>query len=724
MRRARNRQEIRFAKREHRSTFPTKRNAPFCRTTVGVDACYTRAVTATLNPAQTNAVQHAHGPLLVLAGAGTGKTRVITHRIARLVNDLHVAPDSILAVSFTNKSASEMAERMTPLVGKDRARRLWLSTFHSFGMRFLSDEAKTILGGGHNRFVIFDQGDAVGLLREIARREGVLDRKLDLWSVLGRISAWKNKMLTPSDVDEGKARIKDVEYDLVAKDLYPHYQNALRSMRAYDFDDLVLVPTLALRDREDLREKWSTRFRFLLVDEFQDTNLVQLELVKLLGLANRNVCVVGDDDQSIYGWRGAEAANILDFEKTFSGATVVKLEENYRSFRPILEVANAAISRATGKRHDKVLRATRQGGDKVKLSVLGTQEQEARFVAEEIRGLRKEGRLYSDVAVLYRSNQQAALIEEELRVHGVPYRLFGGTKFFERKEVKDAVAYLRCVVNPNDELSFRRILNYPARGVGDTTVARIERRALAKGLSFAQVALRLDTVEGAGEQAAAATRRLGESLARARDNFEGGKNLAAHALGLLDEVGLRAALQSGDTELDKQRWASIEFVLRSLSRYEEKEQDQKPSLTTFLQRITMQFDDEEDTQENCVTLSTLHSAKGLEWNVVFLIGVNEGTLPHGRILDPKITEATPTDVEEERRLFYVGVTRARERLFISRCLRKEMRGKEIPLTPSRFLEGLPEEYVEHYSRDDAQPLSAEQTESNVTAFLAQLRGGP
>jgi DNA helicase-2/ATP-dependent DNA helicase PcrA len=670
-----------------------------------------------LNEAQSAAVAHDEGPLLVLAGAGSGKTRVVTHRIARLVEERGVPPDRILAVTFTHKAADELAERMAALIGHKRAAQLWLTTFHSFGVRFLREEARAALGEsaeGPARFVIFDQSDAVGLLREILRREGIADRKLDLWAVLARISLWKNKMVGPEDVPES-----DFEYDAVARAAYPHYEAALRSMRAFDFDDLVLAPVKLLRSSDALREKWSSRFRHLLIDEFQDTNKVQLELVRLLVGGRRNVCAVGDDDQSIYGWRGAEVGNILDFEKHFPGARIVKLEQNYRSRAPILEIANAVIGRSSVRRVGKVLRATRPGGDKVRLVVVGDDDQEARFVAQEIRRLRADaGILPGQVAVLYRSNLQARAVESALRAEGIPYQVVGGTQFFDRKPVKDAVAYLRVVVNPRDELSLRRILNYPARGIGDTTVARIERWAAARRTPFVDAVFQLDAIPDLPDAARRGAASLGAALAEARERFAAGRELAASARSLFDRVGLRAALQ----EEGPQRWLDVEHVLRSLDSYERSENAEKPSLAAFLQRITLRSNDDDYAPGDAVTLTTLHSAKGLEWPVVFLIGLNEGMLPHLRTMDPKLTEAAPTDVEEERRLFYVGVTRAQDRLYLCRFLRREVRGKWIPTAASRFLVGLPEAVLATVEYDDAAPVGHDETAALADALLVRLRG--
>ncbi len=667
-----------------------------------------------LNASQRAAVEHGDGPLLVLAGAGSGKTRVITQRIARLV-DRGIRPDSILAVSFTNKAAAEMGERMIPLVGRERSEKLWLSTFHSFGVRFLSEESKAL--GYSARFVIFDQGDAMGAVREIVRREGIGERKMDLFAVHARISLWKNQGVAPDEVVVG-----DFEYDAVARQVYPHYESALRNMCAVDFDDLVLLPVRILREHESVREKWRNRFRHLMVDEFQDTNRIQLDLVKLLANSFSNVCVVGDDDQSIYGWRGAEVENILDFEHHFAGAKIVKLEDNYRSRGSILAVANAAIARSKRKRHEKVLRAAKGVGAKVRICTTNDGEVEAKFVAAEIRALRSEGFQLGEMAVLYRSNLQARPVEEELRVNGLAYRVFGGTQFFDRKEVKDAVAYLRVTVNPRDEISLRRIVNYPARGVGDTTIERVARWALANDRSFADALARIESFDDVPDSAKRGVRNLFSALGQARERFKTGTDLAAAARQLFEGVGLHQTLTEEGGTTAQRRWGNVDYVLRSLERYEAKPGGERPTIAQFLTRITLKADGEGEATGDRVTLSSLHASKGLEFDVVFLLGLNEGQLPHSRTTDPKSTEAAPTDVEEERRLFYVGVTRARERLYLCRPRQRMMRGKTTPLVPSRFLEGLPDEHLEHYERDDGAPMEADETVSLGKAFLAQLRG--
>jgi superfamily I DNA/RNA helicase len=670
-----------------------------------------------LNAFQRAAVEHDTGPLLVLAGAGSGKTRVITMRIARLLSR-GVRPEQVLAVSFTNKAAEEMRQRMIPLVGKEAAGRLVLSTFHSFGVRFLQEENRIL--GYDGRFVIFDQADALGLVRELLRQNRATEgaRKLDAGAILARISLWKNELKAPETIAES-----DFEYDAVARELYPRYEAALRNMHAVDFDDLVLLPVRILEKHEALREKWRQRFRHILIDEFQDTNGGQLRSLRLLANEQRNVCVVGDDDQSIYAFRGADVRNILEFEDHFPGARVIKLEDNYRSYAAVLEVANAAIAQSAQKRHLKTLRAARGHGDKVRIVACDDPGHEARFVAEEIRELYRDRVAYRDMAVLYRSNLQARLIEDELRLAGVPYQLFGGTQFFDRKEVKDAAAYLRVVVNPRDDISLRRVLNYPARGIGDTTVERVNRVRLIKSVSLHDALEHAQALGDVPDNAKRSSRELLAALAEARAVFAGGRDYASAAGQLFERVGLKAALLEGDDPQGKRRWENVQFLLRSIERFEGRSGEGRPTLAQFLARITLRKDDEQedDGEPNRVTLSTLHGAKGLEFRSVFLIGAVEGQLPHTRTTDPKVTDATPTDIEEERRLFYVGVTRARDRLYISHFKRRLLRGRVVETPVSRFLEGLPEAATEPYTRAERPAMDTEEMADLAGALLAQLK---
>lgn len=671
---------------------------------------------AQLNEQQRAAVEHFRGPLLVLAGAGSGKTSVITRRIARLV-ERGVRPEAVLAVSFTNKAAAEMAERMVPLVGQRIAERLWLSTFHSFGVRFLGEENRAL--GYDGRFVIFDQGDALGLIKDLVKRIRKPDRALDTSAILTRISLWKNAFLAPDEV-----RPSALEYDEVAREVYPEYEKALRQMHAVDFDDLVVAPVRVLRDREDIRAKWQKRFSHLLIDEFQDTNRSQLELVRQLANEESNVCVVGDDDQSIYAWRGAEVGNILEFEQNFPGATVIKLENNYRSRQPILEVANAAIARSRGKRHAKQLVPTRGDGDRVRLVACHDVDAEAKFVAREIKRLQSEkGVALEDVAVLYRSNLQARQIEAELRNEGIAYRLFGGTQFFDRKEIKDAVAYLRVVVMPEDELSLRRIANHPPRGLGDTSLDRLAAHAARHRIPLAKAIEQADRIEGLPEVARRGASELHRAITTARSRIEARESLVTTTRALLEDAGLFTHVAQSDGKDGERRRDNLEFLMRSLERHESQRGSDVPNLVQFTNRLSLRFDGSEEEAGNRVTLSSLHSAKGLEFDYVFLVGCVEGYLPHSRTTDPKVTEAVVTDVEEERRLFYVGVTRAKERLYLSWPQRKNVRGRIAPYTPSRFLDGLPEEWTETQSPIDTRPLSYEETANAANAILAMLKAG-
>ncbi len=577
--------------------------------------------------------------------------------------------------------------------------------------------------------MVFDQGDSLGVVREVmhGQRRGSGLRKLDPAAVHARISLWKNQFKEPAEIAD-----TDVEYDAAAREVYPRYQAALRSMCSVDFDDLVALPVKLLRADQALRDKWRARLRYLLIDEYQDTNHCQLALIRELVGPERNLCVVGDDDQAIYGWRGADVRNILDFAEQFPGTRVVKLEENYRSRAPILGVANAAIARSTVARHAKVLQAVRGPGDLVRMVVADGPAEEAKYLAREMGVLRESGRRWADMAVLYRGNLQARLVEEELRAASIPYRLFGGTQFFDRKEVKDAAAYLRVVVNPRDEISLRRILNYPPRGIGDTTVERIERAARNLGRSFVEVARNLDRIDDVPEAARRGAASLFAALDAARERFRtDDAGLAPSARRLLDEVGLRTALAdvADGAASGARRIENVDALVGSIERFERSPPPalggERPSLGAFLARITLQTgdDEEEDEPGNVVTLSTLHAAKGLEFAVVFLVGCVEGQLPHARTIDAKVTDAAPTDVEEERRLFYVGVTRARERLYVCRPRGRSMRGKATPLAPSRFLEGLPEELLEHVEDKATAPLDTEEIAARTRAFLASLAPG-
>ncbi|MEM7433837.1 MAG: UvrD-helicase domain-containing protein [Myxococcota bacterium] len=662
-----------------------------------------------LNTQQRVAVEHERGPLLVLAGAGSGKTRVITSRIARLLGK-GVDPGRVLAVTFTNKAAQEMRERVGESVGRQAAESIWLSTFHSFGVRFVRQEADAL--GLGRRFTIFDQGDSLGIVRELLKTEADGDRRLDAQAVLSRISLWKNALShTPPRVP------KSDEYARAAAAVYDAYSATLEAMHAVDFDDLVVKPVKLLSERPAIRRRWADRFDHILVDEFQDTNEAQLALIRLLANADRNVCVVGDDDQSIYGWRGACVDNILDFESHFPGAKVAKLEHNYRSRAPILNVANAAIAKSPKRPYAKSLKASRAGGERVRLCSFPEPNEEAQFVAREIRALQRAGTSLSEVAVLYRSNNQAKRIEEELRVAGVPYRIFGGTKFFDRRVIKDAIAYLRVALNPRDELSLRRIVNTPARGLGVQSVAQLASYGEAARLTLYQSLRRATEVASLSPRARASAERLAKDLDRAGAAFRKG-SFRGPAEELFRATGLLTADTSDEA---KKHRANIEFLLGSIHRIEQRGPSDREALLHLLHHMALDSGDDEASEAGDeVTLSSLHSAKGLEFSVVFLIGCVEGVLPHSRVMDPKITDASSGDLEEERRLFYVGVTRARDLLYLTRARERVHRGRLTKLTPSRFLEGLPEEDTTDYQSEGSRELQRHEVADMAKALLDRL----
>ena len=676
---------------------------------------------ARLNPAQRDAVEHGDGPVLVLAGAGSGKTRVITHRITRLV-ERGVPPAAIVALTFTNKAAGEMRERVARMLGKQAsstARALTVSTFHSFGLGVLQRERSSVGG----TFTIFDQGDQTSLVKQLLRAAGA-DRAYDAQAVLARISNAKNAFQSTEDLPdkEGDA------YDEITKAIYPRYQAALRQYKAFDFDDLVCAVARLWQDDEAVRARWQAKYLYVLVDEYQDTNRAQLEMLRLLCGERRNVCAVGDDDQAIYGWRGADVRNILDFEGHFAGARVIKLEQNYRSRMSILSVANAVIAKRTDAKWRKVLFSDRETGDKVRVASASTPEVEATWVGKQIRRLlREEGKRACDVAVLYRSNGQSKLVEEALREQGVAHRVVGGTQFFERKEVKDVLAYMKLCMNPSDEISLRRIINYPARGIGETSLEKLALHAAERKWSLWEAVERVDALDDVGGPARDGCNALAKLVAEARRELFGAKKPPSEvARTIVDRVGFKGDFDSGSQNVATagKRWANVEGILGTLARREARTGATTDGLSAFLHTLTMDIETEAEDAGDLVTLSTLHGSKGLEFDVVFLIGCEEGYLPHARTIDARATDdlerAGSADIEEERRLFYVGVTRARDTLVISRARTRVLRGKAVPRIPSRFLLDVPPELLDEEDVKDEAPTPMRETAANVEAILAML----
>ena len=662
---------------------------------------------AGLNPPQREAVSHGGGPLLVLAGAGSGKTRVITYRIARLMAQ-GIPPEAIAALTFTNKAAEEMRERVARLVPERRsAQRLSMGTFHALGLHILRKEHEAL--GLPRGFVIYDGADQLGCVRELLRRVDA-GRRFDVQAILTRISLAKNAFVAPADY----APHPGDEYDEITAELYPKYQEAMRAYAAVDFDDLITETVRLLDTDAGVRARWQGRFRFVMVDEYQDTNRAQLLLVKHLVAQHGNLCVVGDDDQSIYSWRGADPSNILRFTEMFPGARVVKLEQNYRSTRRILAAANAVIAN-NADRHGKTLWSDLAEGMAIQHAVAPDVETEAKFVAREIARLRADGGRWSDFAVLYRSNIQSRLIEEELRALSVPFVMYGGQQFFERKEVKDVLAYLRLALNGRDEIALRRVINYPARGIGATTLDRLAAQARAQHTSMWAIAeLLADGDAGdAGEHKAAACNAIGlfvDVVRRLHAGVEAGVGVVAATRRLIDDLELYEDLREATPGVaaSQRRIDNVESLLRSLEKHEAKAPG-GAELATNLRQLSLQTSDVDDAPGEKVVMTTLHGAKGLEFPVVFLIGMEEELLPHARTLQPQVTDVLDpdhcADVSEERRLCYVGITRAQRLLYLTRVCMRATRGKPVFRTPSRFLLEVPEDLL------DVRDLAAEAREA-------------
>jgi len=655
------------------------------------------------------------GPLLVLAGAGSGKTRVVTTRIARLLGR-GVLARSILAMTFTNKAAKEMKERVRVMVGDEPANDLAVSTFHSFGMRILSAEARSFkLPNG--QFTIFDQGDAAGAVREILRSFRA-ERRYDVGAILGRISQAKANLWEDSELLD---REQD-EYDEITKLVWPKYRSALRGFCAFDFDDLVSEPVRLWKRRPEVLERWQERFRYIVVDEYQDTNHAQFELVRLLSREHRNIAVVGDDDQAIYGWRGADVSNILEFEKHFVGAKVVKLEQNYRSTSAVLSVANSVLAQTGAKRRAKVLRATRGAGAIVNLVVAQDAEVEAAFVADEIKRLSGEGQRLREIAILYRSNRQSEPLESALKERQIPVRVLGGTQFYERKEVKDLLAYLRVALNPADEIALRRVLNYPARQIGEAALDKLEHRANLSGGSLFGAVAAAAAIDGLGAASIAGCRAFVEVIERARHGIARGSPSLDVARGIIDGVALRADIfeGSGTNPVAARRWGNVEGLLRVLERHDARARGE---LAELIRLLMLNDEDDEETSERAVTMTTMHGAKGLEYEVVFIVGLEEGLVPHARAIDARSTDVGgkwTNDVEEERRLFYVSITRAKDRLYLCRSKQRAMRGKIMDRVPSRFLSDIGAELVEKRDVMAAAAPALATAASRGAALLAAL----
>ncbi|HEY0528985.1 MAG TPA: UvrD-helicase domain-containing protein [Gemmatimonadaceae bacterium] len=629
---------------------------------------------AGLNPAQRDAVLHFEGPMLVLAGAGSGKTRVLTARIARLIEHHGVDPSRILAVTFTNKAAGEMRERIGRLLGED-PKGLWSGTFHAIGARILRSAAHHV--GRTPSFTIYDEDDTLGVVKRIMERLGISPKQ---WSpkVIGSlISDAKNSLVGPEEY-------KSLAMDPVSRSaaqVYGQMESALRTANAVTFDDLLVLPVEIFRKDEKTLSKYRDRFQFILVDEYQDTNRAQFQFIKLLGSQSGNVVVVGDDDQSIYGWRGADIRNILDFEKEFASAKLVRLEENYRSTPDILNVANAAITQNVGRK-GKTLRATRPAGEAVTLVAALDERDEADFILEEIKSRRnKSDRGLSDFAVLYRTNAQSRAIEDALRREAIAYRLVGSVRFYDRREIRDLMSYLKLIANPSDEEAFRRAIGVPKRGIGDTTIDMLAARARERQIPLFEAAAREDLQESLRP---AARKGLADFVRVIATLRERAKDTSVDVLvqDLISEIKYGDYLQAEGPESARDRIENVNSLINGAAELviDEGGEVGLTPLDHFLQRAMLVAGaDALDPSADAVTLMTLHNAKGLEYPVVFLTGLEDGLFPLSQSFDE------PAKLEEERRLFYVGITRAEEKLFLSFTEMRRRNGELLPSIKSRFL---------------------------------------
>jgi DNA helicase-2/ATP-dependent DNA helicase PcrA len=621
-----------------------------------------------LNPAQVDAVTHPSGPLLVVAGAGSGKTRVLTRRIAHLVVERGVSPFAILAITFTNKAAGEMKERVAALVGPV-AHDMWVSTFHSACVRILRRDAALL--GYPSRFSIYDQGDAVRLTGYVIRDLGLDVKRYPARAVHSAISAAKNEGRSASGYVEHAAG----PYERRIGEVFTEYQARLLRAGAMDFDDLLGNAVRVLRSQPDVLERYRGRFQHILVDEYQDTNQVQNDMVMLLGSAHRNVCVVGDSDQSIYRFRGADIRNILEFERAFPDATVVVLDQNYRSSQTILDAANAVITRNPG-RQPKHLWTDAGPGDRVVRYRADDEVDEARWVVGRIRSLHDAGRRWSDMAVFYRTNAQSRAVEEQMVNLGVSYRVIGGTRFYDRREVRDALAYLKLAANPVDEVAARRVLNVPRRGVGDTSVAKVDALAAEGGIGFV-AALREAVDAGVSGRAATGIQAFLDLLDHLSGSVDDGPETVLSAA--LDRSGYLDELRSEHTIESEGRLENLAELVGAASGFD--------SVDDFLERVGLVADTDDlpddDDDAGQVVLMTMHAAKGLEFPAVFIVGMEDGVFPHLRAL------GDPDELAEERRLAYVGITRARERLFLSHAWSRMLHGQTQYNPPSRFLDEIP-----------------------------------
>ena len=654
-----------------------------------------------LNPAQREAVENTEGAVLILAGAGSGKTRVLTTRIGYLMEEKNVKAENILAITFTNKAANEMRERVEETLEGTDTKEMWITTFHSCCVRILRKSINKI---GYNRsFVIYDSPDQITLIKDCMRELNISDKAFDPKYVLSCISNAKDKLYSPkkymklNEGDISKTKIGEI---------YALYQDRLKRNSALDFDDLIMKTVELFNECPDVLDFYRNKFRYIMVDEYQYTSKAQYELIKLLAKQHQNICVVGDDDQSIYGWRGADIRNILEFERDYDNVKIVKLEQNYRSTQVILDAANHVIANNT-ERKRKRLWSDKKEGQLIKIQLAENEIEEGDFISNTINYMRRyEDRQYKDFAVLYRANAQARSVEDALNRAGIPYNIYGGIKFYERKEIKDIIAYLRVIQNPQDDISLKRIINVPRRGIGLRTIEKIEDRASLKEESIYSVLIDIEDNSDISRKARASISEFVDLMSTLR-SFTEVYTVSQVIEKVLDVTGYKDELLKEKNNEGEDRLENLQELISVALEFESQSEDK--SLETFLTNIALNAEpDSEEETEDRVSLMTIHSSKGLEFPVVFLAGMEERIFPIARA----IQSMKDSDIEEERRLCYVGITRAKEELFLTLTRKRTLYGRTNPSIASRFIEELPTECIERLNKEQKE-LSFSKANYNI-----------
>lgn len=666
-----------------------------------------------LNPEQRCAAKTINGPVLILAGAGSGKTSTVTYRIAHMIANLRINPKEILAVSFTNKAAMEMHERVSKLLGPKRKRGITLSTFHSLGIKILREDIDKI---GYNKdFTIYDQGDQQAIIREALKQFKMEKASFDKKTIASKIGLLKNNGISTDEFKDTEFYDPDDPYDIATEYVYHYYQDKLHFYNAVDFDDILFLCVQLFRNNPDIAEKFSRRFKYIMIDEYQDTNGLQFEMVRALTSTHSNICVVGDDDQSIYAFRGADITNILNFEKLYDNTTVIKLERNYRSQGKILDLANSVI-KDNKVRKDKTMRTTNHEGPIPQLWSCGNSDHEAQVVIDEIVEYQKEGKFLGDLALLYRSNTQIPPFEDQLRLAQIPYAIIGGQKFYEKKEIKDLIAYLNLIHNQKDELSLRRIINIPHRGVGTQSLKKYLERSSQENKSLYQIVKdEAHTGDSKRSEALAEFVAIIEKYKRLFETMTLTQALAA----LIEDIHYMEFVQKSydSPKIAARKKDDVKSFLLSTDRFVDRFAEEA-SLKNYLERLLLidnqeKQNDPEGIMKNEVQLMTLHSSKGLEFDTCFLVGMEEELLPHKNVIKEG------GDIDEERRLCYVGMTRAKRKLIMTFAKERKIYGKQYKRHPSRFIVEHGDFYVEQ-DRNSFGHLSEEELEEYKSSFFNDL----